>query len=160
MSIALHPRREIGSVSLGGVVHSEIITDSPYNNRSGVEPDTHPEIYSILSLQLLAIGNKSLLDSQRSVARPLRMILVGYGGSEESHYPIAPELIDRALTLVDFIHENTEAAVHDLVDFFRIELLRHGGEPSHIREHHRHELALAFNGASVVRILSTRCFGV
>ena len=76
------------------------------------------------------------------------MIFMGDGRSEQGHDPIPPELVDRTLKAVDFIHQDPEAAVHDPVDFLRVELLGKGREPGHIGEHDRHQLALPFQGTA------------
>jgi hypothetical protein len=46
---------------------------------------------------------------------------------------------------VDLIHQDLEAAVHDLVDFLRVELFSHRGVVGHIREENRHQFALSLN---------------
>ena len=48
--------------------------------------------------------------------------------------------------LMDLIHEDLEAPVHDPVDLLRVELLGHGGVVGDIGEEDRDELALPFHG--------------
>ncbi len=48
------------------------------------------------------------------------MILMGQRRSEQCHNPIAGELVDGALILVDCIHQNFETPIHDLMHFFGI----------------------------------------
>ena len=78
----------------------------------------------------------------------LSVVLVGEGCAEEGHNPVTGELVDRPLVLVDLIHENTKAAVHDAVDLFRVELLGEGGEVRDVGEEDGDELALTLHGAS------------
>jgi hypothetical protein len=52
------------------------------------------------------------------VERPLGVVLVGDGRSEESHDAVAGELIDGALVAVDRLREALEAAVHHHVEVF------------------------------------------
>jgi hypothetical protein len=60
--------------------------------------------------------------------------------------------------LVDFVHQDFEAAIHDLVDFLRIKLLGKGGEVRHIGEQHGHQLPLTFDGAPVGQNLIGQMF--
>ena len=73
------------------------------------------------------------------------MIFMGHGGPKQGHDAITGELVDGALIFVDLIHEDLKGTVHDLVDFLRVELLRHGCVIGHIREEHRHQFALSLN---------------
>ena len=79
--------------------------------------------------------------------RPGRHGPHGQGGAEEGHDAVAGELVDRPLILVDLIHEDLEAPVHDPVDLLGVELLRDGGEVRHVGKKDGDELALAFDGA-------------
>ncbi len=88
------------------------------------------------------------------------MVLMGQGGTEQGHDPIPGELVDGALIPVDLIHQDLEAAVHDLVDFLRVQLLGEGGEVGHIGKEDGHQLRSPSRALRVVRILSARCLGV
>ena len=66
------------------------------------------------------------------MAGPTGMVLVCHRRTKERHHPVSRELVDGTFKLVDFIHENFEATVHDRVDFFGVELLRKRGEIGHI----------------------------
>ena len=89
-----------------------------------------------------------------------RMVLMGEGCAEEGHDAVAGELVDRPLVLVDLIHEDLEAAIHDPVDLLGVELLGEGGEVRHVGKEDGDELALPFDRARVVRIFSARNLGV
>jgi len=84
---------------------------------------------------------------------------MGQGCAEQAHDPVAPELTDRALEAVNLSHQDPAAAVHDLVDVFRVELLRDGREPGHVGEHDRHQLALPLDGAAGGQNLVGQVFG-
>ena len=79
---------------------------------------------------------------------PLRMILMGHRRTEQSHHPVASELVDRPFVPVNLVHQDLEAPVHDLVDFFRVELLGDGSVICDVGEEDGYELAFAFDGAS------------
>ena len=82
------------------------------------------------------------------MAGPLGVIFMGDGRPEQGHDPVPPEFADRALKAVDFIDQDPAAAVHDLVDVLWVQLFREGGKAGHVGEHHRDQLALAFDGAA------------
>ena len=88
------------------------------------------------------------LNGQGRRAGPLGVIFMGDGGPEEGHDPVAPKLADRALQTVDFIHQDPAAAVHDPVHLLRVKPFRQGSEAGHVGEHHRHQLALPFQGTA------------
>jgi hypothetical protein len=68
------------------------------------------------------------------MAGSLSMVLVGHGGTEQSHHAIADKLVDGAFVFVDFVHQNFKTPVHDLVDVFGIEFLSDGCVIGHIRK--------------------------
>ena len=76
------------------------------------------------------------------------MILVSHRGTEEGHDPIARELIDCALVLVDLVHQDLEAPIHDLVDFLGVEFLGDGGVIRHVGEEDGYELSFALDGTA------------
>ena len=94
------------------------------------------------------------------MAGPLGMILVGDGRAKEGHDPVPPELPDRPLNPVDLLHQDPAAAVHSSVDIFRVQLFGHGSEAGYVGEHHRHQLALAFDSAAVGQDLIGQVLGV
>ncbi len=155
----LHPGGQVGGIAHGGVVHPQIIPDGAHHHGAGVEPDAHPEIDPVVSLYLLTVGDQGLLNGQGRMAGPLGVIFMGDGRPEQGHDPVAPELADRALEAVDFIHQDPAAAVHDPVDVLRVELLRDGREPGHVGEHDRHQLALPFQGTARGQDLIGQVFG-
>ena len=89
----------------------------------------------------------------------LGMIFMGNRGTKKSHDAITGELVDGALIFVDLIHEDFKSTVHHLVDFLRVELLRHGCVIGHISEEHRHQFALSLNGAARRQDLISQMFG-
>ena len=75
------------------------------------------------------------------------MVFVRDGRPEERHDPVTKELVDRALEAVHRSQDDLECAIHNHVDVFGIQLLGHGRETRHVREHYRYDLALALDGA-------------
>ena len=68
------------------------------------------------------------------------------GAPKRAMTPSPGELVDGSFVAVDFLQEDLEAAVHDLVDHFGVELLGEGSVGGHIGEEDRHDLALPFQG--------------
>ncbi len=58
-----------------------------------------------------------------SMASSLRMVFMGQGGAEKGHDPISGEPVDGAFALVDFIHQDFKAAIHDFMNILRIQVL-------------------------------------
>ncbi len=76
---------------------------------------------------------------------PLRRILQSDRGTEEGHDPVTLQLVHRPTVLIDCPNEDFVNLFHQAKGLLRIELLRHGGVPSHIGEQHRHLFALPFD---------------
>ena len=138
----LHAGGQVGGVPDGGVVHAEVIADLAHHYRTGVEADAELERETVLSLDPLPVALHRLLDGQGGMTGPLGMVLVGQGGAEEGHHPVAGELVDGALVAVDLGHQDLEAPVHDLVDLLGVQLLGEGGVVGHVREEDGDDLAL------------------
>ena len=79
------------------------------------------------------------------------MVLMGQGCPEQGHDPISGELVDGAFILMNLIHQDPQAAVHDLVDFFGVQLLGEGSEAGHIGKQHSHQLSLTLQGTAGVQ---------
>ena len=76
-----------------------------------------------LFFQSLTVADKGVLYGEGRIAGPDGMVLMSQRGTEERHDAVAGKLVDRTLVLVDLIHEDLEAPVHDLVDLLGVELL-------------------------------------
>ena len=155
----LNPGSQVGGVSHGGVVHTQIVPDRADNHGSGVESYADFELYAALPLYLVSIRLYRLLNGQGRIARPLCMIFVGDRCTEQGHDAVAGKLIDGSLVSVDFIHQDLETSVHDLVDFFGVELFSHGGVIGHVGEKHGNQLPLPFESASGGENLVSQEFG-
>jgi hypothetical protein len=83
------------------------------------------------------------------MAGPSGVLFMGHWRAEKGHHAVPGKLVDCPLMLVDFVHQDFEAAIHDLVDFLGIKLFRKGSEVSDISEKYGHQLPLAFDSASV-----------
>jgi hypothetical protein len=102
----------------------------------------------------------SLLYGQCCVASPLSVVLKGNRRPKERHHPVTRELIDGPLIQLDLLHEDLEAVLHDLVDFFGVSLLERLVKFATSANKTVTSLRSPSMEVRVVRILSARCFGV
>ena len=130
------------------VVHPEIVSDTPHDYRTGVQPNPHLELNLPVCLEPLPVPLHSLPDRQGRMTSPLPVILMGHRCAKQGHHPITRKLIDRPLVPMNLIHQDLEAAIHDLVDFLGVEFLGHGGVIGYVGEEDGYELPLTLDGAS------------
>ena len=142
----LHARGEPDRVSLGGVVHAQVVADLAHHDLAGVDPDAHREGEPVLALHLPRVAPELVAQMQRRVARPLGVVLVGDRRTEERHDPVAGVLVDRALEAVDAVRQDLEEAVQDPVPLLGVDLLGQLHRALHVGEEHGDLLALAFQG--------------
>ena len=72
------------------------------------------------------------------------MVLMRYRRTKQSHDSIAGKLIDCPLISMDLVHHDLKTPIHDLMDFFRVELFRNRSVVGNICEENRHQLPLPF----------------
>jgi hypothetical protein len=149
---------KVCGVSVCRIVHSKIISDGTYNNRSGVKAHTHLEFETVFGLNLMIVSFKTPLYAQGGVAGPLGVVFVSKGSTKQSHDPIAPELVDSPFIFVNFVHENLKASIHDAVYFLRVELLTHGGGAGQISKHYGQQFAFTFDCAAVCENFISQVF--
>ena len=101
----------------------------------------------MLTLRNVRVLLHRLLHSQRSVAGPHRVILMGEGRAEQRHNPVAHHLVDGALVAVDGLHHEFQNGIENLARFLWIAI----GEQLHraleIGEEHGDLLTLALERA-------------
>ena len=139
----LEPRRDVGRVSDGGVVHTEIAADATDDHEPGVEPFSDIEGDATLPAQFVAIVRDRGADAHRREHRALRVVFVGDRRAEQGHDAVTQELIYRAFVAMDLGEHELERAAHDRVDVLGIEARRHRREPRNVDEKHRDLLAFA-----------------
>ena len=81
-----------------------------------------------------ADGVDDLVDILRCPERAEVVILVGIGDAEEGDDSIADILLDEAVITVNDLGHLAEDTARDLFDFFRVELLGHGGVAREVGE--------------------------
>ncbi len=143
---AQEPRREIGRVADGRIIHAEVPADRSDHDQPGVDSHPHPELGSMGPAHVGGERLELLLDRQRRAERPVGVILVGDGRSEQRHDPVTEELIDGPLVTVDGAENDLERPIHDRVNFLGVHPLRHRGEARDVREHDGDALSLALQG--------------
>ncbi len=83
------------------------------------------------------------------MACPLGVVLVGHGRTKQRHDPVAGKLVDGAFILVDLIHQDLKAPVHDLVDLLGVQLLGECRIIRHIGKQDGHPFSFPFNRTPV-----------
>jgi hypothetical protein len=76
------------------------------------------------------------------------VVFLGERGAEQRHQPIARELVHHPLEAVDPLAQDRQAAIHHPPPVLRVEPLGQLHRPDHVREQHRHQLALPLQRAA------------
>ena len=143
----LHPRREPHAVSLGGVVHAQVVADLADHHLPRVEAHADGELEPSGS-ERTGIAPQLVHQVQRGVTRSPGVILVRDGSPEESHDPVAGELVDGAFEAMDRLGRDLEEAVENPMPFLRTHPLGEQHGVDHVGEQHRDLLALPFERAA------------
>ena len=76
------------------------------------------------------------------------MVLVGQGGAEERHDPIAHDLVDGALVAMHRLHHALEDRVQELARLLRVPIAEQFEGALDVGKQHRHLLALPLEGVA------------
>ena len=143
----LHPRGQVRGLADRGVAHAQIVADGAHHDLAGVESDADLDRDALGPAHLFGVTLDRLLHANRRVAGPHRVILVGERGAEERHDPVAHDLVDRTLVLVNRLDHALEDGVENLARLFRIAVRQELQRALEIGEEDGHLLALALEGA-------------
>ena len=142
----LHARGQVRALTDCRVVHVQVGADRPDHDVTRVQPHANLDRYAEAAKHALGVTLHRLLHPKRRVARAHRVILVGDGGAEQRHDPVAHHLIDGALVTVHGLHHVLEHGVEKLARLLGVAV----GEQLHraleVGEQHGDLLALAFEG--------------
>src|SRR5205085_10565039 len=85
----LHAAGKVGGLADGGVVHAKVAAKSPDHDFPGIQ--SHSDLYDrgVGLADALRISPDVVLHSERRIARPHAVILMGEWRPEERHDPIA-----------------------------------------------------------------------
>jgi hypothetical protein len=119
----LEPRRDVGGVAHGRVVHAQIAADGADYHQPGVDSLAGPE-GDPARRELALVALERARDAQRRVHGPARVVLVGDGRAEQRHDPVAQELVHRALVAVHLGQHELEGPAHELVHLLGVEARR------------------------------------
>ena len=100
----LHPRREVGRLADGAVVHSEIAADRADDHLARVQADADLHVDAEPPTHVVRVVGDGAVHAQRRVARAHRVVLAGDRRAEEGHDAVAHDLVDRALVPVHRLH--------------------------------------------------------
>jgi hypothetical protein len=142
----LHALGEPDRVAHGRVLHVRVVADGADDDLARVETDAGVEAQALRAAQLLGVAADGVGEMEGGVTGPAGVILVGHGGAEEGHDPVAGELVHRSLEAVDAVTEDPHEAVHEPVPLLGVEFLLKVHRPLHVGEEDGDLLALAFQG--------------
>ena len=75
------------------------------------------------------------------------MIFMSDRGSEKCHHPVTGVLVDGASGAMNLFPENFEAAIHDVMNIFRVQLFGNSREVDHVSKKNGDQLILSLKGA-------------
>jgi hypothetical protein len=139
-----HTRRQVRGLPHGGVIHVQIIANSPHHHVPRVEPDAHLQLQALGPAYLRSILAHSGLHRQRRVTGPHGVVFVGHWRPEQGHDAVTQYLVDRALIAMHGVHHAVQGGVEELLGGFGVEVGDELGGPFQVGKHHRHLLTLAF----------------
>ena len=73
-----HPRRQVGGLTDGGIVHMEVVADGPHDDFTGVEAHTRLHLQAVGAADVFSVAAKRGLHGQGGVAGPYGVIFVGH----------------------------------------------------------------------------------
>ena len=91
----LKTRRHVRRVPHGGVVHAQIVPNTPHHDETSVEALPHLEADPLPALEFSLIALQGLADPQGRMDGALCVILMRNRRSEERHDAVAKELVHR-----------------------------------------------------------------
>src|SRR3984893_4266531 len=109
----LHTGGEPDDVPLRGVVHAQVVADSPDDDLARVEAHPHREIEPALAPHVLGERPEIARQLERRRAGALGVVLVGDRGAEERHDAVTGVLVDRPLVPVDAARADPETAIDE-----------------------------------------------
>ena len=96
---------------------------------------------------LVQLGDR-LQDGERSPHRPLGVVLVRHGRSEDGHDRVADELLHRASVGLDLLSQAGVVGAQACSHVLGVSLLGGSGEPDQVAEEDGDDLSLLEGGAS------------
>src|SRR3989441_4705228 len=143
----LHAGGEPDDVTLRGVVHAQIVADSPDDDLARVEAHPHREIEPALAPHVFGERPEVARQLERGRAGALGVVLVGDRGAEERHDAVAGVLVDRPLVVVDAVREDPEEAIEEAMPLLGIDTLSELHRARDVGEEDGDGLALALERA-------------
>jgi hypothetical protein len=116
----LQTRGQVGGLAYRCVVHVQAAVNRPHHHFPSIEPDADLHRHPMGALHRVAVVGHGFLHSQRGVARPHRMVLMGNGCPKQRHDAIAHHLVHGAFVAVHRLYHPFEDRVQQLPGLFRI----------------------------------------
>jgi hypothetical protein len=152
----LHARRQSDRVPYRCVLHLQVLADRTDDHLAGVESHPNFEVEPVVTTELVPVVGKCILQAQRGVAGPPRVVLVRDRRPEQRHRTITSEPVHRALVLVHGLAHDREEPVQELAPQLRVGALRQLHRSLYVAEQHRHLLALTLQQPREPHLLGQR----
>src|SRR5882672_6029942 len=143
----LHAGGEPDDVTLRGVVHTQVVADSPDDDLARVEAHAHREIEPALAPHVFGERPEVARQLERGRAGALGVVLVGDRRAEERHDAVAGVLVDGPLVAVDAIREDPEEAIEEAMPLLGIDAFGELHRARDVGEEDGDGLALALERA-------------
>src|SRR5262245_48198574 len=139
----LHPGGEADHVPLRGVVHAQVVADSPDDDLARVEAHADREIEPALAPHVFGERPEVARQLERGRACALGVVLVGDRGAKQRHDAVAGVLVDGPLVPVDAVREDPKEAIEEAMPFLGIDALGELHRVHDVGEEDGDQLALA-----------------
>ena len=139
----LHPLGQTHGVTQRRRVQHDVVTDAAHDHLTRIDPNTNLEVDILITAQLFRVRGDRPGDVPGGMARPSGVVLLSERSAEQSHDPIAGELVDRSPEAAHPLGQDGDQTTHDPRPPLGIEMLLHVHRPQHVGEQHRQLLALA-----------------
>ena len=144
----LHPLCQTHGLTLGGVVHAQVIANGADDHFSGVDAHAHDEVETVFPADLVIQIAQRFAQPQGRITGALGMVFQRQRSAEQGHDPVAGVLIDRAFEPVHAFGEHLEKPIENSMPFFRVELTGNIQRAHHIGKQHADLFAFAcYRGA-------------
>jgi hypothetical protein len=94
------------------VIHSKVASNASHNDQTRVDTLSHVEIDAAAILNFLLISLQGLLDPERRMDGPLRVVLMRDWCAEKGHDAVTEKLVNSSLVPVNLAQHKLECPIH------------------------------------------------
>ena len=122
--------------------------------------DADLDLEAVIPADLRGVAADRLLHGEGRVAGADGVVLMGEGGAEERHDPVAHHLVHRALVAVDGVHHALEDGIEESARLLGVTVGEQFQRALHVGEEHGDLLSLSLQRMAGGQDLSARYRGV